>query len=186
MTFSHDTDLFLRGTATLVNTLSDGIDALQSRAGLQAYLEDSGWSGTVLGTDAELESVRRLRERLRRFWAIDDRDEAAAYVNDLLAETGARPFLTKHDALDWHLHLTHDDAPLADRIGAEAAMGFLDLIREDELDRLRRCAAEDCDDVLVDLSKNRSKRFCDTGNCGNRANVTAYRARKRGEGRTSP
>ena len=177
MTFAHDTDLFLRGTAALVNTLSDGIDGLASRAGLQAYLEDSGWSGTVLGTDAELESVRRLRDRLRRFWAIVDRDEAAAYVNDLLAETGARPFLTKHDALDWHLHLTHDDAPLADRIGAEAAMGFLDLIREDELDRLRRCAAEDCDDVLVDLSKNRSKRFCE-GSCGNRAAVAAYRARK--------
>ena len=58
-------------------------------------------------------------------------------------------------------------------------MGFLDLIREDQLDRLRTCAADDCDDVLVDLSKNRSKRYCDTGNCGNRANVAAYRARKR-------
>ena len=35
----------------------------------------------------------------------------------------------------------------------------------------------DCDDVVVDLSKNRSKRFCD-GGCGNRAAVAAYRARK--------
>src|SRR4051794_35299366 len=116
MTFAHDTDLFLRGTAALVNTLSDGIDELASRAGLQAYLEESGWSGTVLGTDAELASVRTLRERLRRFWTITDRDAAAAYVNDLLDETGARPYLTKHDALDWHLHLTRNDAPLADRI----------------------------------------------------------------------
>jgi predicted RNA-binding Zn ribbon-like protein len=33
--------------------------------------------------------------------------------------------------------------------------------------------------VLVDLSKNSSKRYCDTGNCGNRTNVAAYRARKR-------
>ena len=57
-------------------------------------------------------------------------------------------------------------------------MGFLDLIRDDELDRLSTCAADDCDDVLVDLSKNRSKRYCATGNCGNRANVAAYRARK--------
>ena len=109
----------------------------------------------------------------------EDRAEAARFVNELLAETDAHPFLTKHDAYDWHLHLTHDDAPLADRIGAEAAMGFLDLIREDQLDRLRTCAADDCEDVLVDLSKNRSKRYCDTGNCGNRTNVAAYRARKR-------
>ena len=31
--------------------------------------------------------------------------------------------------------------------------------------------------VLVDLSKNRSRRFCDTGNCGNRQHVAAYRER---------
>jgi predicted RNA-binding Zn ribbon-like protein len=30
---------------------------------------------------------------------------------------------------------------------------------------------------MIDLSKNRSRRFCDAG-CGNRAAVTAYRARK--------
>jgi predicted RNA-binding Zn ribbon-like protein len=30
--------------------------------------------------------------------------------------------------------------------------------------------------VVIDLSKNRSKRFCD-GGCGNRAAVEAYRAR---------
>ncbi|MEO7071362.1 MAG: CGNR zinc finger domain-containing protein, partial [Nostocoides sp.] len=36
---------------------------------------------------------------------------------------------------------------------------------------------EDCDDVFVDLSRNRSKRFCDAI-CGNRENVAAYRARR--------
>ena len=58
-------------------------------------------------------------------------------------------------------------------------MGFLDLVREDDLDRLKICAADDCQAVLVDLSRNSSKRYCDTGNCGNRTNVAAYRARKR-------
>ena len=48
-----------------------------------------------------------------------------------------------------------------------------------DLARLRLCAADDCTDVLVDLSRNKSKRYCDTGNCGNRTNVAAYRARKR-------
>jgi len=179
MVFAHDTQLFLNGTASLVNTLSDGVEELATPEDLRAYLAAAGWSGAILGTEEELVSVRALRERLRHFWSITDRDEAARFVNDLLAQTDARPYLTKHDALDWHLHLTRDDAPIAARIGAEAAMGFLDLIREDELDRLRTCAADDCDDVLVDLSKNRSKRYCDAGNCGNRANVAAYRARKR-------
>jgi predicted RNA-binding Zn ribbon-like protein len=57
-------------------------------------------------------------------------------------------------------------------------MGFVDLIRSDDLGRLRVCAADDCDAVLVDLSRNRSRRYCDTGNCGNRTNVAAYRARR--------
>jgi hypothetical protein len=59
----------------------------------------------------------------------------------------------------------------------EAAMAFVDVIRGKELDRLRICAADDCQDVLVDLSKNRSRRFCG-GSCANRTNVAAYRARK--------
>jgi predicted RNA-binding Zn ribbon-like protein len=57
-------------------------------------------------------------------------------------------------------------------------MALADVIRGHELDRLRSCAAEDCDGVVLDLSRNRSKRFCDMGNCANRTHVKAYRARK--------
>jgi CGNR zinc finger len=63
------------------------------------------------------------------------------------------------------------------RAALEAAMAFVDVVRGKELSRLRICAADDCESVVVDLSKNRSKRFCE-GGCGNRAAVAAYRARK--------
>ena len=56
-------------------------------------------------------------------------------------------------------------------------MALVDVIRADEIERLKVCAGDDCEDVLVDLWKNRSRKFCD-GGCGNRANVAAYRARK--------
>jgi predicted RNA-binding Zn ribbon-like protein len=79
---------------------------------------------------------------------------------------------------DWHLHLAAADDPLAQRMGAEMAMALADLIRAGELRRLKICAAPDCDAVLVDLSRNRSRRFCDTGNCGNRQHVAAYRQRR--------
>jgi predicted RNA-binding Zn ribbon-like protein len=59
----------------------------------------------------------------------------------------------------------------------EAAMALVDVVRSGELSRLRICAFPGCGNVLVDLSKNRSKRFCDAG-CGNRAAVSAYRARR--------
>ena len=178
MAFAHDTEIALAEAAALVNTVSDGIDALATPAGLDDFLVRYPFSGDRLGTDAELAQVRRLRDRLRTVWMAGSRDEVAAIVNALLADSGASPYLSRHDHWDWHLHMTRPDAPLAMRIGAEAAMGFLDLVRADDLGRLRVCAADDCSDVLVDLSRNSSKRYCDTG-CGNRTNVSAYRARKR-------
>jgi len=179
MLFAHDTEIALAEAVALVNTLSGGVDALATRAGLDAFLQRYPFSGSYLQTDDELASVRRLRDRLRTLWSARSREEAAAIVNALLLESDARPYLSKHDQWDWHLHVTRPDAPLAMRIGAEAAMGFLDLVRSDDLGRLRFCSADDCSDVLVDLSRNKSKRYCDTGNCGNRTNVAAYRARRR-------
>jgi predicted RNA-binding Zn ribbon-like protein len=65
-------------------------------------------------------------------------------------------------------------------MAVEAAMAVLDLVRAGELNRLRICAYPGCGNVLVDLSKNKSKRYCDTG-CSNRAAVDAYRARLRSD-----
>jgi predicted RNA-binding Zn ribbon-like protein len=62
-------------------------------------------------------------------------------------------------------------------MAVEAAMALVDVVRSGETARLGACAAEDCDDVVIDLSKNRSRRYCEKG-CGNRANVAAYRARR--------
>jgi predicted RNA-binding Zn ribbon-like protein len=177
--FSHDTERALAETAALVNTSGLDGDTLVTLADFDGFLSRSPYSGVIRRNHEELESIRALRPRLRNFWTAKDRDEAAALVNQILDEADARPYLARHDEWDWHLHVTRPDAPLADRIAAEAAMAFLDLIRADELGRLRICAAADCEDVLVDLSKNSSKRYCDTGNCGNRTNVAAYRARKR-------
>jgi len=74
--------------------------------------------------------------------------------------------------------VTGSDAPPAHRIAAQAGFAVADLVRLRETIRLRRCEAPGCDAVLVDLSKNRSRRYCDTGNCGNRQHVAAYRERR--------
>jgi predicted RNA-binding Zn ribbon-like protein len=179
MLFTHDTEIALTEAAALVNTATtDDGDQLTTPAELEAFLRRYPFSGVRRGTDEELAEVRRLRSRLRDLWLVGDRDEAAAVVNALLADADAAPYLSKHDEYDWHLHVTRPEASLAHRIGAESAMGFLDLIREDELGRLRRCGADDCDDVYVDLSRNSSRQFCSV-TCGNRTNAAAYRARKR-------
>ncbi|HVD17085.1 MAG TPA: CGNR zinc finger domain-containing protein [Propionibacteriaceae bacterium] len=181
MLFGHDTEVSLGETAALVNTVELDGDTLVTLADLDEFLAQHPYSGVIRRTPEELESVRALRPRLRKFWTVKDRDEVVAMINEILDEADARPYLSRHDQWDWHLHVTGPDAPLADRIAAQAAMAFVDLIRADALGRLRICAAEDCEDVVIDLSKNSSKRYCDTGNCGNRTNVAAYRARRRGQ-----
>jgi predicted RNA-binding Zn ribbon-like protein len=178
--FAHDTEVALAVAAALVNTRQAAGDELAGRAGLDAFLREHPFTGRIDGDDAELAEVVAVRDRVREVWDAPDRDAVVALVNALLAESQARPYLARHDVWDWHLHVTDPQAPLASRIAAESAMAFADLIRADDLGRLRHCAAPDCADVLVDLSRNRSKRYCDTGNCGNRLHVAAYRARHAG------
>jgi predicted RNA-binding Zn ribbon-like protein len=174
--FAHDTEISLAATAALVNTGRGDTDGLPDEAALDRFITEWRWTGQRTRDRAELDAVRRLRPRLARLWELSE-DEAAALVNTLLREAGALPQLVKHDGWDYHLHATSSDAPLADRIAVDAAMAFTDVIRTGQLDRLRRCAADDCDHVHVDLSKNRSRRFCGTA-CANRVNVAAYRTRQ--------
>ncbi|GAB4098939.1 CGNR zinc finger domain-containing protein [Sinomonas halotolerans] len=178
MIFAPDTEVALRSVVNLVNTLDpDGGEKLATRADLDEFLARERFTGSRTHDDGELASVRTLRSRLRTLWDATE-DEAVDLVNAILRESRALPQLVKHDEWDWHLHATSPEAPLADRVGTEAAMAVVDVIRSGELERLRVCAAEDCEAVLIDLSKNRSKRYCDTGNCANRAHVRAYRERK--------
>ena len=100
-----------------------------------------------------------------------------AVVNRLLRDGHALPQLVRHDGWGYHVHATEPGASVADRMGVEAAMAVADVVRAGALDRLGRCAADRCDDVLVDLTRNASRRFCDAS-CANRSHVAAYRARR--------
>jgi predicted RNA-binding Zn ribbon-like protein len=178
--FAHDTEVALAAAAALVNTADGDEEKLPDPDALAEFLATYGWTGRHERTVAELRSVRALRPRLRRLWEADE-DEVVALVNGLLRDANALPQLVKHDEWPYHLHATPNEAPLAVRMAVEAAMAMVDVVREGELRRLRICEFPDCDNVLVDLSKNRSKRFCEAG-CGNRAAVNAYRARRRVSG----
>ncbi len=178
--FAHDTEVALAGAAALVNTGRGDTDLLPDVAALDEFVQAWSWTGGRSCGQAELDAVRRLRPRLEKLWELNE-DDAAELVNALLREASALPQLVKHDIWDYHLHATQGDAPLADRMAVEAAMAFTDVIRTGQLNRLRVCAAEDCRSVHVDLSKNRSRRFCSTS-CSNRTNVAAYRTRLASKG----
>jgi predicted RNA-binding Zn ribbon-like protein len=174
--FTHDTEAALLAAVALVNTAEEP-DTLTTSEALAAFLDDHEFTGQRLGTTAELEAVRGLRPRLRSLLT-SERDAATALVNRLLGEEHALPQLVRHGDHDWHIHAVAADAPLASRMAVEAAMAMIDVIRADEMSRLDVCADDDCEGIVLDLSRNRSRRFCST-TCGNRAAVAAYRARQR-------
>jgi CGNR zinc finger/Putative stress-induced transcription regulator len=180
MLFTHDTELTLRAACVLVNSDRVAGEHLGDMAALNSYLDGFGWTGRRDHDDAELQSVHRLRARLGKVWAVaDDEERAVGQVNAMLSDTKAAPWLTRHPEMpEWHLHLASVHDPLWQRMGAEMAMALADLIRAGELRRLKICAAPGCEAALVDLSRNRSGKFCDTGNCGNRQHVAAYRERR--------
>jgi predicted RNA-binding Zn ribbon-like protein len=174
--FTRDTEVALAAAAALVNTDDPPDDHLPDVEALDDFVKTWGWTGERTRSQAELKAVRALRPRLREIWHSDE-EGVVAIVNELLRESNALPQLVKHDIWDYHLHATPSNAPLAARMAVEAAMAMVDMVRAKELSRLRICDYPTCGSVVVDLSKNRSRRFCD-GGCGNRASVAAYRARK--------
>jgi len=178
--FAPDTEESLEFVVALGNTAAgasrSGDDELARVDDLAALLVRYAYSGRIDHTEAELHDVRQTRELLRQVWTMD-RDAAVDEINRMLREAKALPRLVRHDGMDWHLHATAPDAPLAERMRVEAALALGDVIRTNEMGRLRVCAADDCSGLLLDLSRNGSKRFCSV-RCGNRMNMIAFRERR--------
>jgi len=177
MLFANDTAASLRATVDLINTAEEP-DTLTTVAHLDAWYAEHGYTGRHDRDEAELAALRALRPVLRELLAAD-RDRAAELVNAMLAEADALPQLMRHEGLDWHIHAVSADAPLDRRVVVESAMAMVDVIRADEISRLSMCADDRCSGLVLDLSRNRSRRFCST-TCANRNAVAAYRARIRG------
>jgi predicted RNA-binding Zn ribbon-like protein len=181
VTFAHDTTAALGLAADVVNTeagRASAADGLPDVAALERFLDRQRIVPRPAVGPADLDALRDLRPRLFAAWEKAGQPGLLAGIaNDLLAESDARPWLTDHDG-GWHLHVTKPDAPVLPRVAAQVGFAFADLVRLGETGRLRRCLAPGCQAVLVDLSRNRSRLYCDTGNCGNRQHVAAYRARQ--------
>jgi predicted RNA-binding Zn ribbon-like protein len=74
---------------------------------------------------------------------------------------------------------TWEGAPDAlDRMLWPLAWTAAELLTSDQLPRVRACAAETCGWLFIDTSKNRTRRWCSMSDCGNRAKVRRFRARR--------
>lgn len=182
MTFSHDTEHALGSLVDLVNTgqESGGVELLPDVTALTVYTEQHLLSGVPRLTEADVAAVRRLRGRFHEvFRAAGDLPRAVRLINEIVGAVRTSPHLTDHDGHPWHVHYHGPGAEIAEHLAAECGMALTFVVAAGELDRLRTCEAPGCARVLVDLSRNRCRRYCDSRTCGNRMHVAAYRARQR-------
>ncbi|UYQ77199.1 CGNR zinc finger domain-containing protein [Glutamicibacter sp. JL.03c] len=180
MTFAPDIVASLKSVVNLLNTEVQIVDMLSTVADLDEFLDAENFEGSRAHNQAELRSIRQLRSQLKGVWTGSE-EEAVFKVNQILRNANAQPQLVKSEKLGYHLHATTTSTPLYDRLAVDAAMALAEVIRSGGIERLRICASADCRNALLDLSRNRSKLYCDIGNCANREHVRAYRARKAGK-----
>ncbi|WP_414167965.1 CGNR zinc finger domain-containing protein [Streptoverticillium reticulum] len=172
----------------LVNTEEParGTDTLTS---LDAVRELCGSSTQMARrlTDGDLTRLRAVRVRLRAvFEAADEGDEVRAVdlLNALMMEFPVSPQISGHEHRDedgrpkWHMHIADHAANAGASYTATACMGLAVHLTELGVDRLGICHAAPCRNAYLDTSTNRSRRYC-SDRCATRANVAAYRARKR-------
>lgn len=148
---------------------------------LAVLVRQWGWRPEQV-TSADIADLRRLHHDLRAIMTAADDDDAAGRLNRLLRANPICPEISNHrhgdNPPEWHLHLALPDARIAEHAGAVCAMGLTAALLETGLDRRGSCDHGTCDDVFIDSSPGHTRRYC-SDTCQNRANVAAYRARKR-------
>ena len=156
-------------------------DRLANLDGLRALVADREHLNTGV-TRGDLDALRSLRAEFRAFFvscAGGDGEDAAARLNALLIQHPVHPQLSGHDGQPWHVHYT-ESGSVADKYAAGAVMGLAVRLTDLGIDRFGVCQAAGCLGVFVDSSTSNTRRYC-SDRCTNRANVSAFRARKRGE-----
>jgi predicted RNA-binding Zn ribbon-like protein len=138
-------------------------------------------------TDRDCMLLRKVQRELRPVFDAAAAARADAVVdglNALLAQHPITPQLSVTGSGSWAVlgvALGADDQTVAELVTAEALLGLLEVVSRLGTDRLGSCAAAPCTRVFVDTSPNHTRRYC-SERCATRANVAAYRARRRGGG----
>jgi predicted RNA-binding Zn ribbon-like protein len=188
--FDSHIQLLLEASASLVNELTDGerrgrAYAAPSDAALARVAAAALPSGGRVNVPAELPAVsaeylaQAARTMRGVFEAMEDgrADQAAATVNEMLRETGARPQLDRAPGEPWqvHFHGASDTYGVGWAAGCATALALA--IGSDLAGRLGVCVAPRCDRVYVDSSRNAARRFC-SAQCQSRVKAAAFRTRQ--------
>lgn len=181
----------------LVNTVfwrrsADPEDQLSSYVDLVEFVGRSGWlpaqEKLMALADAHptrasraLAGALQLREQLHSVFAsvaaeLDPDDTSLESVQ----EVGARGLAKLRLVRDGSGYRMHWSEPSFELPAEEAAVSALQLLTSPERDRVKQCPGPTCGWVFLDTTRNRSRRWCEPSECGNRSRVQAHYRRTRG------
>ena len=164
---------------------ADHVGALDQRQ-IRSLLRQAGAKRTR--AQAAYRQAIALREALHRTFGALAAGRSVepidlALINAVVRE--AHQHLRLHpdgDCLSWRWHDIDKALELPIWMVARSAV---ELLTSDKLSRVRECEGDKCDWLFLDASKNKSRRWCDMANCGNRAKARRNYAKRREAGRSS-
>lgn len=158
---------------------------LEDEDDLRSLLESRPWLAERV-TARDVVALRKLQRELRPVFESgvvaherpDEERQMVQRLNELMVRHPVSPFISGHDSTTWHLHVAERESSVSETIAAEGLMGMAIVLCDLGADRFGVCQATPCTNVFVDTSPNRSRRYC-SERCSSRANVAAFRARRR-------
>jgi len=171
--------------ASFVNTLHKSIDAgtpdveqLASPAALGGWMREHGIpTGDDLGPQ-DLGSALAFREALRVLLCANNGAQLAPEALRALREAAEEGLIRVE--IDSGGRAAAGPAGTGVRaLFARLLAAIADSQAAGTWERIKACAAEDCQWAFYDSSRNRSRAWCTMEVCGNRAKTRAYRARRK-------
>ena len=153
-------------------------ERLRSPADLAAWLDERFPDVDATATDRDLIDALALRQAIARSAIAISRGQRPIgddvdVINLFAATPDIPPVLAggRRQAGRTHARVSQTLSVMAREVIA--------LFAATRADRIRECAADDCQLVFYDESRSNNRRWCSMQRCGNRAKVRAHRARLR-------
>ena len=186
--------LTLEALVLVANALIDHRDAHESddvtqtaaqatdqQLDLRTVLDEAGFARASIAPEAAMRrTAQRFGDLLQRIESLPDVDvdEAILWTNAELTELMIRPSLSSHDGSELHIHWTPPSATFDDQVMADFLMALANELCDNGTKRFGRCAADDCQRLFYDSSRNGSRRFCSDARCASRTHTADHRKRK--------
>ena len=165
-----------------------GLLAPEEREGLlrRATLDPEGARETLSRALALREAIHRIFSRAIAGEPQDESELSAdlsALNRELAVALSRLRLMPAGGAYGWAWDRSGDES--AARLDSPlwpVAQSAAELLTSPKLGRVKLCAGKGCGWVFVDESRNGSRRWCDSRDCGNRERVRRHLARKRASG----